>query len=109
MFRIEFRLSMAQIEGTVQVGEMFSDQEDLIKALNEAKDKKAVIVSSLRAAMPMLAKVKSSDIEIGVFSYNPQLILFDNLPAKLHSEITPEEKGFELFVHDSDPTLANQK
>lgn len=105
MFRIQFRLHLPSIEGTAEVGEMFVEGEDLIKALNEAKEKKAGLVMALRAAMPMLKKVKADDIEVAVFTHDPQLLLFD-LPSKAHGEVLPEDKGFELFVHDSDPTLA---
>ena len=51
MFRVQFRLHLPSIEGTAEVGEMFVEGEDLIKALNDAKEKKAGLVMALRAAM----------------------------------------------------------
>lgn len=109
MFRVQFRLSLPEVEGTAEVGEMFSDHDDPWKALADAKEKKAGLVLALRAAMPMLKKVKSEDIEIAVYIYDPQLILFENLPKKKRNEVSATERGFELFVHDSDPTLSTQK
>jgi hypothetical protein len=106
MFRVQFRLSLPSIEGVANVGEMFVETEDLIVALNTAKEKKAGLVVALRAAMPMLSKVKEADIEVGVFAHDPQLLLFE-VAQQQHTEVKEEEAGFELFVHDSDPTLSN--
>jgi hypothetical protein len=108
MFRVQFRLSLPSIEGTANVGEMFIEGEDLITALNTAKEKKSGLVMALRAAMPMLSKVKESDIEVGIFAYSAQLLFDFKVPDQKHSEVKEEEAAFELFVHDSDPTLSNQ-
>lgn len=108
MFRVQFRLSLPEVEGVAEVGEMFSNHDDPWKALADAKAKKPGLVLALRAAMPMLKKVRAEDIEIAIYIYDPQLVLFD-MPKKKRGEVTPAEKGFELFVHDSDPTLSTQK
>ena len=108
MFRICFRLSIPEVEGTVDVGEMFSNHDDPWKALADAKVKKAGLVQALRAAMPMLGKVEPENIEIGIYTYNPQLLLDIPIPKKKRTEVRPAEVGFQLFVHDSDPTLSNQ-
>lgn len=107
MFRVAFTVSIPGMEGSMALGEIISHEDDPFKALAEGTDKKPIFVQALRATVPAFKAVKVENIQIGVFPYSVQLLLFD-VPAQQREEIDPEAKiGYELFQNDLAPTLQN--
>lgn len=105
MFTITFRISLPQVEGVVTLGTCFSMHDDPYRALDEGKTKRAEMAKALRQTMPMLAKIKEGDIEVGVKVHNPQLVLF-NLPEMKRTEVLPDRAAYEMYLNDSAPTLS---
>lgn len=105
MFKITFRITLPQVEGTATIGTCFSNHDDPYKALEEGRQKRASLVPTLRQAMPLLAKVKESDIEVGVTIHSPQLVLFQ-MPNMQRTEVGEGQKGYEMFLNDNAPTLS---
>lgn len=105
MFKITFRISLPNVEGTVTLGTCYSMHDDPYKALEEGREHRAALVPTLRSAMPLLAKIKEGDIEVGIKVHSPQLVLFE-MPAMQRTEVTPGQKGYEMFLNDSAPTLS---
>lgn len=105
MFKITFRISLPQVEGTATIGTCFSLHDDPYRALEEGREKRASMIPALRQAMPLLAKVKESDIEVGVTVHSPQLVLFP-LKDMQRTEVVEGQKGYEMFLNDNAPTLS---
>lgn len=105
MFKITFRISLPQVEGTATIGTCFSQHDDPYKALEEGRAKRSALVPTLRQAMPLLAKLKESDIEVGVAVHSPQLVLFQ-MPNMQRTEVAEGQKGYEMFLNDNAPTLS---
>lgn len=60
-----------------ELGEFYSEQDDIWKALDEARQKRQPIASALLQAFPGLNYVKHSEIEIHLQRYDAQLNLWE--------------------------------
>lgn len=95
MFRITFRLSLPDVEGTIQLGNMITDQDDPYRALDVGREKRAGLASALRETMPMCKKIKAEDIEVAITVHSPQLVLFE-MPDMKREEVVPGKKAYEM-------------
>lgn len=90
MYKATFFVSIPEMDRT-EIGNVLIQHDNAYKALDQARDKAAVIAKVLKTQFKW---IRAKDIEINVSQYDPQIPLFDGLPPT-----AVEEKNWTELDH----------